>query len=262
MASRTAALIHARYFARELILKDLKLRFVGSKLGAAWLILEPLVLVMSLSAVFTLVGRLGFIGASEVPFPLFFYAGVLPWSFFASALGAGPNVFLADAAFLSKATFPREVMVLKFLGVALTELACSAIAFLLLMAWYGYWPNVAWLFLPVLILIALVLCAGVVFALGSLNVVIRDTATISRACLAVLFWFSPVVMTFDTNGPLRVMYYLNPMAGLIDGGRAILLHGRMPDWVHVWPSALISTMIFSIGYWIFRKTEPGFVDVL
>ncbi len=262
MYLRAEQILKFRFFARELVLKELKLKFVGSYLGAVWLVLEPLLLVMSLSAIFTLMDRAGYLPKSSVPFPLFFYAGVLPWTFFAGSLANGPFTFLSSAAFLSKASFPREILVLKYLGVALTELACSSLAFLVLMFWYGTKVTTAWLYLPLFLAIMVTLAAGIVFGLGSLNVAIRDTATVSRAFVAILFWFTPVVIRFDPDSAMRILFFVNPMTGIIEGLRTILLFGEAPHWIHILPSAGISIVIFGVGYAVFRKSERGFVDAL
>jgi lipopolysaccharide transport system permease protein len=262
MTTRLLYLFDGRFFARELISKELKIKFVGSKLGAAWLVLEPLLLVLSLSAVFSLGGRFGILGTTDAPFPLFFYTGVLPWTFFASSLSSGPNVFLGEAAFLSKAAFPREILVIKYLGVSITEFGCSGIAFFILLAWYGFWPNAAWVYLPLFFVICVVLVSGIAFLVGSMHMAIRDTATLSRALLAMLFWFTPVVMSFNPDGPLRILYFLNPMVGVIEGCRQIILYGNAPTWIHMVPAVVISTGIFLLGYVVFRKVEKRFVDVL
>lgn len=262
MVSRIAAVYQSRFFVKELTVKALKLKFVGSRLGAAWLILEPLLLVLSLSAVFTLIGRSGIIAVGDVPFALFFYAGVLPWNLFAAAFGGGSYIFLTDAPFMSKAAFPREVLVFKFVGVAVTELACSCLAFIALLVYYGVWPGKSWIYLPLLIGIEIILVTGIAFAAGTLNVIIRDTSTVMKTLLAMLFWFTPVVISFDSMPAMRFLYYINPMAGVIDGCRRVILYNQAPDLVHIVPSAIVSVAILIAGYWIFLRTEKSFVDVI
>lgn len=250
-----------RSLARSLILSDLRMRHAGTYLGVIWLILEPMMLVLTLTAVFTLIERQPFAGASEA-FPLFFYAGVLPWGFFRNALAAGVSAFVEDANLYCKVPFPKEIVVIRRLGVYLVELGLASVACIFLLFYYQIAPTIHWIWIPVLLGIQIILCAGVMFGLGSLNVVIRDTATLCRALAAIGFWVTPVIFHFPTEGPTRFLYFVNPMVGIIQGFRRVILEGSSPLPIDILSSLSLSLIVFAVGYLIFLRYEPRFADAI
>lgn len=250
-----------RSFVHSLVYKDIKNRYAHSMLGVAWMVLEPLLLVAALSLIFSRVGRLGqFTGA--VPFPVFFYAGILPWNLFSRSLSEGTKTFVAEAVLLRKYSFPREILLAKNLVIFLIELAISSVAFCVVLALFDVAPNVHWLWLPPLLALECALCFGVMLVTASLNVYLRDVATFLGAISGILFWVSPVVFRIDPSGPSRLLLYLNPIAGILESVRAVIIDGTAPTAAMLVGPAVWTIALLTAGYAIFRRLEAGFVDAL
>lgn len=248
-----------RFFIETLVKTEFKRRYTQSLLGLMWLIFEPLILVLSLSFIFTMVDRQGPFGS---PFPAFFYTGVFLWNIFGSSLSSGPGAFIKDKAILSKVNYPREISAFRETCVYFFEFCFSLIPLLGILLFYRITPNANWLFLPVLVVITLLLAYFVTIFLGSMNVYVRDVGILSRSIKTVWFWFTPIIFEFPEGTAAEYLYYINPMAGIIKNVRNIMLFDQPIVFEYLYCSLVWLVGLSFFGMRMFRRLERRFLDVL
>jgi homopolymeric O-antigen transport system permease protein len=251
---------------RELIYffawRDVKVRYKQTVLGAAWAILQPTLMM----AVFTLVlGRMAHVPAGDLPYPLFAYAGLLPWTFFATAItAAGQSVVYAERL-VTKIYFPRLAIPLAALGPALVDFALASVVLGALMAWYRVAPSWSWLLVPALMALLMLAALGIGTLLAALNVAYRDVRH-ALPFLVQLWLFATPSVYLDTsptdawaNG--ASLLALNPLDGLIAFFRAALLDGPLPWMRIVYPAIAVPVVLFA-GCFYFRRVEDSFADII
>jgi lipopolysaccharide transport system permease protein len=248
---------------RELLLflawRDVLVRYKQTAIGVVWAVLRPLLTVLVLSIVF---GRLAGLSSGEVPYPLFVLAGVLPWQFFSTGLVDSSNSLIANTNLLSKVYFPRLVAPLSAVLVAAVDFAISLVILAALMAWYGHAPDWRVLTLPLFAAQAFLACLGPGVWLAALNVKYRDFRYVVPFLVQVGLYVSPVGFASDVV-PMRwrLLYALNPMAGVIDGFRWALFGRTRFDWAAFTLSVASILLFMAIGITHFRRTERIFADV-
>ena len=250
--------------ARELLYflawRDLKVRYKQTVLGLAWAILQPLLAMVVFSVVF---GHLARVPSDGVPYPVFVYCALLPWSLFAHALTESSQSLVGNRALITKVYFPRLIIPLAPLLVALVDFAIAGVVLAGLMAWYGIVPGLAILTAPLFVLFALVTALAVGIWLAALNVQYRDV----RHALPFLtqLWFFATPVAYPSSllpEPWRSLYGMNPMAGVVEGFRWALV-GR-PEI----PGALVLVSIITVGLLLFAglrsftRMERVFADVI
>ena len=259
MTTRIQQIWDYRIFLSSIVGKEFKVRYSQSVLGVAWLVVEPLLLVLTLSTIFTLIGRTGPGGA---PFPVFFYAGLLPWQIFASALSKGTTCFVSDKSLMHKIPFPKEISVVKALATYYIDFLFACISFVGVLIFFRYAPNLNYLYIPLLLLLIGLLAAGLMFLLGTIHVYIRDIGILAKTLTTVWFWFTPIIFYYPFEGPTEFLYYVNPMAGIIYGFRNIILFNQPPIPIMLISSLVWISVMFIVGYWLFRRHERTFADVI
>jgi len=251
------------YTYRELlyffIWREIKVRYKQTALGAAWAVIQPLFMMV----VFTLFfGRLAKIPSEGIPYPLFNYAALLPWTLFAEGITRSTNSMIQDANLIKKVYFPRLVMPIS--GV-LSPLVDFAIAFTILigmMLYFGFTPAIRILWLPAFLILVLITALGVGLWLSAINVQYRDVRYAVPFLIQLWLFASPVVYS-STLLPekYRIIYGLNPMAGVIEGFRWALL-GTTPPGSLLAVSVMIVVVILISGAYYFRRMEKTFADVV
>jgi lipopolysaccharide transport system permease protein len=244
-----------------LTLRGVAVRYRQSVLGVGWAIVRPVVNVLIFTLIF---GRAaGFEEDVEVPYPVFALLGLVPWGFFAAALGSTTQSVVGGAGMLTKVYFPRLVLPLSNLGVAAMDLTIQLVLVAAMMAWYRIVPTVAALALPgFLMLTALAALAGGLW-LTALNVKYRDVGQAVPFFIQAGMYLSPVIYppTFIPD-EWAALYYLNPMAGAIEGVRWSVLGTAPPDWGLVGLSTLATLALLVGGLIYFQRTESTFADVI
>ncbi len=211
-----------------LIWRDVKVRYKQTLLGAAWAILQPALLMVVFTIFFA---RMAKVPAGDWPYPLFVYAGLLPWTFFSTAISQAAQSVVASERLITKVYFPRLAIPFAAVGAAVVD---SAIAFTLLlgmMAWYGVAPGPAVLLVPVVMFLTLLAAAGIGTLLAALNVAYRDFRYVVPFLIQVWMFATPTIyMDPDANGAGRLDYLLaaNPMSPLVASFRASVLGGPIP----------------------------------
>jgi lipopolysaccharide transport system permease protein len=251
---------HHRYFVWSLVYRDLKLRYANSVLGLAWLVVEPMLVVLALSVAFKLVGRAGHTG--NIPFPVFFFSGILPWNFMRHSFTDGTRVFVSDGTLLRKYAFPRELLAIKALFIYLVEFCISFMCLPILLLLAGMWPGVGWLWLIPVVMIQSVLVLGLILLFGSLNVYLRDFEKLNATLGMLLFWLTPIVFRLTPETKSDLFLHFNPFAGSIEAFREALLDDRAPQGNHLLWAGIWAAFFLIAGLFTFRKLEKGFTDVI
>ncbi|MEO6873559.1 MAG: ABC transporter permease [Opitutaceae bacterium] len=240
--------------------RDIQVRYKQTVLGAAWALLQPAITL----AVFTFVfGRLAHMPSGGVPYPLLVMAGLLPWQLFANALSSASGSLVSNTHLISKVYFPRLVVPLSALAVALVDFLIVALLYLALCAWFHFWPDWRVLLLPFFTLLGLLAALGAGLWLTALTVRFRDFRFIVPFLLQLGVFLSPVGFSTSTLPNWRLLFSLNPMVAVIDGFRWCLLQGRQPIYL---PGLLIGLAVTALllvsGLGYFRRTERSFADVI
>ncbi|MGI6376326.1 MAG: ABC transporter permease [Anaerolineae bacterium] len=247
-----------------LVWRDVKVRYKQTALGVLWVVLQPLASM----GVFTLLfGVLLNAPSGEEPYPVFALAGLLPWSYFATALTRASNSVVNSAHLVSKIYFPRLVIPLSAALAGLVDLAVGMLVFVVLMVVYHIAPTVALLLLPVLLLLAMATALGFGLWLSALNVRYRDVGYLAPFVVQLWMYLTPVVYA-STLIPerWRFLLSLNPMTAVVEGFRRALLGPGVSD-VSLSPglvaiSVAVALAVLVSGLVFFRTTERSFADVV
>lgn len=240
--------------------RDIKVRYKQAVLGIAWALIQPLVT----TAIFVfLFGNLAKMPSGGVPYPLVVLAGLLPWQLFSAALSGTSGSLVSNASLISKVYFPRLLIPLSAIGVALVDFIVVLALFVVVAGFYGYWPSWHWLLLPVFILLALFAALGAGLWMTALTVRYRDFRFIVPFMLQVGVFVSPVGYRTDYFPNWRDLMALNPLTGVIDGFRWCLLHGTHQLSAYTMVTSVILTALTCLGgIWFFRRTERSFADII
>lgn len=242
-----------------LTMRDIKVRYKQTVLGFAWAIIQPVMMMVVFSIFF---GGLAKMPSDGFPYPIFVYAALLPWSFFANAITNSANSLVGSANLVSKVYFPRLIIPLSSIGSGLVDFAVAAGVLLLLMVYYGvsWTPNL--LLIPILIVGAVFTALGVGTCLAALNVAYRDFRYVVPFLVQLWMFATPVVYPASlVPAEWRWLLYLNPMAGVIEGFRSAFL-GRAFDVPGMLVSVAIATLLFAAGIAYFQNVERRFADII
>jgi len=250
-----------------LALRDVKVRYKQTGLGITWALLQPFVTMVVFTIIF---GRMaGFGGDSTVPYPILTYTALLPWQLFAGALPRISNSLVGSANLLTKVYFPRMAIPLAALGAGLVDFVISFGLLVVLITWFSLTTDwhFAWswalLALPLFMLLAMLSSLAVGLWFAALNVQYRDVQYITPFLVQVWMFISPVVYSPDRVPPglWRVLYWLNPMAGVIQGFRWALLGEAAPGWMMAVSIGMVVLILLG-GLYFFRYMERYFADVI
>ena len=258
------SLWHYRHFILSSIRAEFRGRFARSKLGAIWMILNPLaqatIFAMVLSEVFA--ARLPNID-NKAAYAIYLMAGTAAWGLFAEIVTRSTTVFIDYSNTLKKIAFPRLCLPIIVGGSALLNHLLLLAAIMVVFMFFGHFPTLAWLTLPVGIFLIALFAFGLGILLGLLNVFSRDVGQVMGIVLQLWFWFTPVVYTSDTL-PKRFTDILawNPMTKLVHIYQDALLYGRPPVWSQLLVPFIISASLFLFSFWVFRRASVDLVDAL
>lgn len=240
--------------------RDIKVRYKQTTLGVLWALIQPAVTL----AVFTFIfGKLAAMPAGNAPYPLLVLCGLLPWQLFAAAFSNASGSLVANTHLISKVYFPRLIVPLSSVAVALIDFAVVLVLLVLMCVWWQFLPDWRILCVPLFILLTLVTAVGTGLWLTALTVKYRDFRFVVPFLLQVGLFLSPVGFS-STNLPnWRFVYSLNPMVGAIDGFRWCLLRGEPAlDPVNLATSVGMALLLLASGLWYFRRMERSFADLI
>jgi lipopolysaccharide transport system permease protein len=251
---------HYRELVYFLIWRDVKVRYKQTALGAAWAVIQPLLAMLIFTVFF---GRLAKVPSDNLPYPLFAYCALVPWTFFATGLTMGSNSLVEGANLLRKVYFPRMVMPLSSVLAGLVDFSIAFVVLLGMVAFYGRWPGLNVLWLPPLLLLGLMTALGVSLWLSALNVEYRDVRHTIPFIIQIWMFASPVAYPASlVPSKLRPLYGINPMVGVVEGFRWALLGAHTRPGPVVIVSVVASLSILISGALYFRRMEKTFADVV
>ena len=243
-----------------LIWRDIKVRYKQTLIGAAWAVVQPLVTMTILAVIF---GRFVKVPSENLPYPIFVFAAILPWNFFAGALTRSTASLVSSAHLVSKVYFPRTIVPVSASLSGVIEFAIAFLILLAMMVWYGFSPTQGAWFLPLFLLMALLTALAVGMWLSALNVKYRDVGYIVPILIQLWMYASPIIYPVSlVPERWRMFYRLNPMANVIEGFRWALLGKQSPDFLIVTISATIALVILAGGILYFKSVERTFADVV
>jgi len=240
--------------------RDIKVRYKQTVLGVLWALIQPVVTL----AVFTFIfGRLAGMSSGSVPYPLLVLAGLLPWQLFSAAFSNASNSLVSNTHLISKVYFPRLIVPLSSVAVALIDFCIVLVLLAGLCLWWQFVPDWRILFLPLFIVLTLVTAIGTGLWLTALTVKYRDFRFVVPFLLQVGLFLSPVGFSTSNLPTWRALYSFNPMVGAIDGFRWCLLRGEPAlDPMNLTISVTMSVLLLFTGLWYFRRMERSFADII
>ena len=255
-----AALYRYRELLYFLIWRDVLIRYKQTAIGITWVILQPLLTMIVFTVIF---GRLAKLSSDGLPYPVFSFAALLPWNYFAQAISRSGISLVNNSNLISKIYFPRLIVPISGALGPLVDFAVSFVILLGMMAWYGIAPTWGVLALPFFTLLAVVTSVAVSLYLSALNVKYRDVG--QAIPFLVQFWMyaSPVVYSLTIIPEnWRLLYSLNPMVGVIEGFRWALLGKPRPDFAVMAVGAAVASALLLGGLIYFKRTERFFADII
>lgn len=240
--------------------KDIKVRYKQTVLGGLWAIIQPVCTMV----VFTLFfGRLAKIPSDGIPYPIFVYAGLLPWTYFANTLAASGNSLVGSSHLITKIYFPRLIIPAASSLAGLLDFFIAMLVLGVLMIYYHFVPSIGILLFPVLVGLTFLCALGVGLWLSALNVQYRDIRYVIPFLIQIWMFVSPVIYPVSmVKGKYQWLLALNPMGGVIKAYRASLL-GHIPiDWLLLGLSTATIFVILVSGLYYFRRMEKHFADVV
>jgi lipopolysaccharide transport system permease protein len=242
--------------------RDVRVRYKQTLVGVAWVVLRPLLTMLVLTFVFHRVA--GLESAGDTPYALMVFAGLLPWQFFATVLSESGNSLVVNAQMVSKVYFPRVIVPASTVLAGLVDLFVMMLLLLPLMLFYGHWPGIELLALPLFIGLGIFIVLATGIGLAALNVRYRDVRFVLPFIVQFGLYLSPVGFSAAAvPSEWRFLYDLNPMVAVIEGCRWSLLGGQYPISTTALISCIVTGVIlFVISMRYFRKTERYFADVI
>ena len=249
-----------RELLQVLVMRDLQVLYKQALLGAGWAILQPVFAVIIFSIIF---GFIVHMPSEGVPYPLFAFAGVLPWTYLAEAVRRSGVGLVTDAELVRKIYFPRLIMPLANVVSPLVDFCIAFVVLLIVMAFYGIAPNVKMLVIPVLMIVAALLALSIGLWLAPINVRFRDIKHTLPFMIQIWMYASPIVYPLSlVPEQWRVLYSLNPMVGVIEGFRWAVFGQGEPNFMALGMSAIIIVVLLAGGLVFFRRMERTFADVI
>ncbi len=240
--------------------RDVKVRYRQTVMGALWAIIQPVFTMVIFSLFF---GRLAKVPSDGLPYPIFSYAALVPWTFFATALTQASNSLVLSANMVKKIYFPRLTLPIATVLAGVIDFVLAFMVLLGMMLFYGLLPTINVLWLPFFLLLALITSLGVSLWLSAMNVQFRDVQyTIPFLTQAWLFATPIAYPSSLLSEPWRTVYGLNPMAGVVEGFRWALLGTDTAPGKMIILSSLVALTLFVSGAFYFRRMEQSFADVL
>jgi lipopolysaccharide transport system permease protein len=253
---------HYRELFQVLAWRDIAVRYKQTVIGIAWAVIRPFLTMIVFTIVFGKVAKLP--TPAGIPYALLVFAGMLPWTFFSTALAETSNSLISNSSLISKVYFPRLIVPTATVGVAFIDFLVSLVILAFLMLWYRFLPGWQVVFLPIVVLVAILASLGPGLWITALNVKYRDFRYVIPFLVQFGLYVSPVGFSSSVvPQKWRLLYSLNPIVGVIDGFRWCLLRGQ-PELY--WPgfAASLGVTIFFLwlGIYQFRKMEKTFADLI
>lgn len=240
--------------------RDFKVRYKQTALGAAWVVIQPVVTMVIFAVVF---GHFAKIPSDGIPYPIFAFAALVPWTFFSSSVSRSANSLLGDADLISKVYFPRLIVPVASCLPGLVDVAMPLVLLIIMMVVYGVAPSPALVTLPLFVLLAFVAALGISLWLSALNVRYRDVRYTLPFLMQVWMYATPIAYPASLiHGKFHVLLALNPMTGVVEGFRWAVFGGTNLDGFSVSVSVVTAVLALVGGLAYFKRTERTFADII
>ena len=242
-----------------LTLRDIKVRYKQTLMGAVWVVIQPLMTMLIFTLIFNKFARLD---TKDIPYPLFAYSGLLLWTFFSNAVTTGTYSLVNNSHLVTKVYFPRVFMPTAAVGAGLVDLAIASLLLISLAIYYGVRPSLGALMLPLLVFLAAMMALGTGMLVSALTVKYRDLRHALPFVMQFWMFASPVIYPSSiVPEQWRWILLINPMTGILEGFRAALT-GQPFDWTMIAISAAVATTLLAVAFYVFRGLEDTFADVI
>lgn len=249
-----------RELAGIFVWRDIKVRYRQTIIGASWAIVQPFLTMVIFSIFF---GRLAQVPSDNTPYPIFSYAALVPWTFFANSINQASLSLVANAEMIKKIYFPRLTMPIASVLGGLVDFTLAFVILVAMMFYYGYVPTLNIVWFPVFLLLAMLTALGVSLWLGAMNVQFRDVRYMIPFITQAWLFATPVAYPSSLlTEPWRTLYGLNPMVGVVEGFRWALLGTDTAPGPMIVISFVVSLVILVTGIYYFRRVERIFADVI
>jgi lipopolysaccharide transport system permease protein len=235
-------------------------RYQQSALGWLWAIIQPAATVAIFTVIFT---RIVKVDTGDTPYILFSYVALVPWTLLSASLIEMSGTLVANMSLVTKIYFPREILPIAGMLARFMDFSVAASIIILMMIIYQvpFFPA-GWLFLPLIVAIQLALIVGIGLAAAAANVFYRDVQSLLVLMVQLWFYASPIIYPVSmVPQHLQTIYFLNPMAGILESYRAVLLYQTLPGY-YLLQAGLVSFLILIAGYWFFKRVEFLFADII
>jgi len=242
-----------------LVWRGIRAKYAQSSLGIGWAIIQPLFSMLVFTVIF---GGVAQVSSDGVPYSLFSFAALVPWTYFANAVVEGTQILVTNANMIKKVYFPRLLLPLSAVAAKLLDFVIASVLLLVLMAWYRVAPNAGVLVIPLLVVQMFLSAAGLGLWLTALAIQYRDVNYGINFFVQLLMYAAPVVYP-ASRVPSQYLwcYALNPMVGVIEGFRSALLGTRPMPWLMIVPGFVMAVILFVSGLLYFHRRERMFADV-
>lgn len=253
-----------RGFILGTVQREFQLKYRNSLLGAAWMVLNPLAMIVVYTVIFSQVMRARLPGMdSSFAYSIYLCAGILTWGLFAEITSRATNVFLENANLLKKLSFPRLTLPMSVVATACLNFGIVFGLFTLFLLLTGNFPGLAYLGLLPVLTIHIAFSIGLGICLGVVNVFFRDVGQFFAIFLQFWFWLTPIVYPANVlPAELQPFMNLNPLAHLSRAYQTILVTGQLPDWLSLWPVTILAAVFCLLARHVFRKRAGEMVDEL
>lgn len=260
MISNLKTLVHSKDLLFSWVGRTIRGRYQQSALGWLWAIVQPAASVVIFSIIFT---QFVPVNTGSIPYPVFSYVAVVPWAFFASSLSDMTNSLVQNMSLVTKIYFPREALVIAAMLARLLDLGVAAALLVILIIVFRMTVTpLGLIILPLILLLQVVLVMGLGLITSALNIFYRDVQPMLALVIQLWFYASPIIYPVTmVPEKYRFFYYLNPMAGILESYRDILLRQSMPGYYLLF-SGVFAIVVFLLGYWFFKRVEFLFADIV
>ena len=239
--------------------RDIQVRYRQTVIGGLWAIIQPLSTMVIFSFFF---GHLAKISGGGVPYPIFSYSGLLLWTYFAGALTSASSSMVSNAGLITKVYFPRIIIPISSTMTGLLDYLVASIILVGLMLYYQIMPSLAILLVPLTVILAWLLAMGIGFWLSALHVKYRDVGYVLPFFIQLMLFVTPVIYPSSIAPNFKFLLSLNPMTGIIDAHRAMILGGLPVDWGALGLSTILVLIILFTGSAYFKSVEKYFADII
>lgn len=249
---------------RELLfawtIREIRARYRQSLLGFGWALIQPIFQMVVISIVF---GSFLRVPSGDVPYPIFAFVAILPWTLFAGAINAAVPSILGNMQLVTKIYFPREILPISAALARLVDFTIALVVFAALMIWYDIPLYNTVVYVPLLLVIQMLLALGIGLLGSAVTVFVRDISFAIPLAMQIWMYLSPVIYPLSEVPPRwRVLYMLNPMTGVIDSYRRVVLQGQPPDPTYLAIAAAMALVVFLVAFVYFKRVEMAMSDII